>query len=238
MKWTWKQVDMAIGVRSTRQALKDKIDRIQREFDLAEEYRRKHDKLFQVQRFDGYLGQISLRESIFLVDRNTISPHSTVFLEPLSKANKIESFVSGLGFPVHRYECPTQCEGASSTDFVIIPFFARRMTYSELVSLFKESKVKLEALGLNMITYSNYCSTFFRNLPTYELAISNRFTKLPEPEVRDRGSNEDLNDRDEILDDSHYEVVDTNGDFAEVNRSEKQMKKSEKHEQKLRWHYY
>lgn len=269
---TWsgreKQVDMAMGVQSARQALKDKMNGIQSEFILvsgdrdlysvvleiiedgfpvhvwswnnclAKEYRRMQHELVQVHLLDDYLEQIGFRETIFRVDRHTISPHSIVVLEPLSKADEIKSFVSHLNVPVHRYECPTQREGASSKDLVIIPSFAWRMTHVELVNLFKESKAKLEASGLSVRTYSEYCQSSFPHLPTCELAISNRFAELPDLEVGSRGSNEHVDDHDEILDDNRDEMIDANDGFTDVNRSGKQMKKSKKNDQGSRKHCY
>ena len=133
---TWsgreKQVDMAMGVQSARQALKDKMRGIQSEFIfvsgdrdlysavseivddgipvhvwswdncLAGEYRRKQHALVHVYLLDDYLEQIGFHETIFRVERNTISPHSIVVLEPLSRADEISSFVLGLNVPVHR----------------------------------------------------------------------------------------------------------------------------------------
>jgi hypothetical protein len=110
------------------------------------------------------------------------------------------------------------------------------MTHTDLVNLFTESKAKLEASGLSVVTYLQYCQSFYRNRPTYELAISNEFAEPPDLEVGSQGRNEDLDDHDEILDDNRDEVTDVNDGFIEVNRSEKQMKKSMKNKQRLRKH--
>jgi hypothetical protein len=154
----------------------------------------------QVYLLDGYVEQIGYRETTFRVDRNTVSSSSNVVLEPLSKADAIKSFVSSLNVAVYTYECPTQREGASSKDLVIIPSFAWSMTHSESTNLFQNFKTKLEAFGLNVMTYSEYIQGFFRNSPTHELAISNQFAELPD---QSQESNEDLDDRDEILRDSY-----------------------------------
>lgn len=273
---TWsgreKQVDMAMGVQSGRQALKDKMRGIESEFIfvsgdrdlysavsaivddgtpvhvwswnncLAGEYRRKQHGLVQVYLLDDYLEQIGFHETIFRVERNTISPHSIVVLEPLSRADEISSFVSSLNVPVHRYECPTQREGALSKDLVFIPSFARSMTHSDLANLFNGSKAKLEVSGLRVMTYHEYGQRFFRDHPTCELAISNRFAELPDMDVGVEGREGNPDDCNESLDDDCAGTTDANEGFTEVNRSEKQMKKSKKDERSLRnrchWGFY
>ncbi|KAF2101089.1 hypothetical protein NA57DRAFT_55152 [Rhizodiscina lignyota] len=188
---------------------------------------------------DYYLEEIGIRETTFRVDRNTISPHSIVILDPLSKVDEVKSFISGLNIPVHTYECPTQRENAFSKDLVIIPSFVWRMAHSDLVDLFQDSKAKSAASGLNATTYFQYRQHFFWDSRTDELAISNRFAELPDPELPGTGDRSRKSNGDGILGDNHDEVTDTTDGFTQVNhRSEQQKKIFQKGERKWRRHCY
>ncbi|EON99059.1 hypothetical protein UCRPA7_5386 [Phaeoacremonium minimum UCRPA7] len=187
-------------------------------------------ELVQVKLLDDYLEQIGFCETTFRVDRNIINAHSTVVLDPLTKADAIDQFISSMKTPVYRYVCAHVRPEASSQDLVIIPAFARYMEYKELESLFRECKVKLEKQGLSVLSYFEY-SQRVGDLKA-ELAISERFKELPEGEVR--VFNEDDGDYDDdLLVDDHC-GVDTDG-FTKVNyRSEQKLRHLKRDEEKIR----
>lgn len=188
-------------------------------------------ELVQVNLLDDYLEQIGFCETTFRVDRNIINAHSIVVLDPLTRADAIDKFISSMKTPVYRYVCAHVRPGASSQDLVIIPAFARYMEYKELESLFRESKAKLEGQGLSVLSYFEYN----QRVGDYkaELAISQRFKELPEGEIRVFTDEEDGGCGDESLGDDQY-GVDTDG-FTKVNyRSEQKLRHLKKAEEKIR----
>jgi hypothetical protein len=142
---------------------------------LAATYDKEDLPLLQVHLLDHHLETIGFRETVFRVDRNDISPHSIVVLDPLPKSEQIQAFIDQLKTPMYRYENPRKREDASSKDLVLIPAHAKRMKHDDLVSLFQATESKLGEAGLEVLTYSFYCQKYFWDQHQDELAISNRF---------------------------------------------------------------
>lgn len=236
----YRQIPSAFMIVSGDRDLLSAVSKITKEFEfrvhvwswkncLASVYtQQQEDKLIRVHLLDDYLEKIGFRETTFRVDRNTISPHSIVVLDPMPKATEIEEFLSCLRIPVYRYVCAKKRADASSEDLVIIPAHTKRMSFDDLVNLFEEAKAQLETHGLSVFTYMEYSQQYIGDSRD-ELGISNRFKELPE----DDGENDDKDDDED--DGENDNDDDDNDSFIEVNRrSERQKSRLKKDEQKSR----
>jgi NYN domain len=252
-----KQVDQRIAVDSASQAADDQHGGIRSEFMLvsgdsdllpaveaivkrgfpvhiwswenclASVYKQQKEELIQVHFLDDYLEAIGFRETNFRINRTAINPNSVVVLDPLPKADEIEKFVSSLRIPVYRYVYQKKRADASSQDLVIIPAFAEQMEHEGLVKLFQNTQAELKTCGLIVLTFFEYCQRYSKDSSKDELAISNRFAELSNPEDEWQGGNEDVDDNDK--------EENNDGGFTEVNyRSEQQKKGFKRDERKSR----
>lgn len=183
-----------------------------------------------VYKLDEHLEEIGFRESTFRVDRNVISPHSIVVLDPVPQAEAIQAYVSTLRVPVYRYVSTKKRDDSSSEDLIIIPAFAARMEDDELTRLFQDAETRLGKSGLSVLTYANYLQRFrlvAEDERSHELALSNRFQELLELE-RESSSEGD------VAETASY-VEDENDGFTRVNsRSEKRKEHLKRDEMKGR----
>jgi hypothetical protein len=185
---------------------------------LAREYRYEKNDQLQVNELDDHLNVVGFRETMFRIDRDIIDPNSVVVLDPLRKADIIETFCSKLQIPVYRYD-QKRPDLSEQVDLVIIPAFARQMAAKEWDTFFQHAKQQLTSDGLMVLTHMEYRQRYRDSSPSYELAISKRFSEVQVPQgedgfgVGDNSRNDNVQDRD------------NNDGFEMVNRrSERQRK--------------
>lgn len=193
---------------------------------LASVYRIDDD--VKVYLLDNYLEEIGFRETTFRVDLKRISAHSIVVLDPLPRADDIESYVKSLRIPIYQYVSTVKRDDSSSQDLVIIPAFAERMKHNELMDLYKNAESTLGKSGLKVLTHWDYVQRYksgARHGCMDELTISNRFQELPDDEpdseedALEENENEDetkveteANDNDAEANDNDAETNDNNND--------------------------
>ncbi|KAH6663936.1 hypothetical protein F5X68DRAFT_161167 [Plectosphaerella plurivora] len=135
--------------------------------------------LIRVHLLDPFLDQIGFRATSFDTSRAHISLHSIVVLDPLSHADAIDAFLSGLDEPVYRYQFEPRRDDAASCDLVIIPAAARSMGHDELNNLFQSAVKALGKFGIKVVTYLEYQQRFTRPGQASQLILSERFSELP-----------------------------------------------------------
>jgi len=203
---------------------------------LSNAFAQEQDKLVTVHLLDPFLEKIGFRETNFRVDRNTISPHSIVVLNPTSKANEINGIDMALKTSFCRYEYLQERIPGSGRDLVLIPASAKHMSHEDLVNLFQAAKKKLESHGLTVFTFSEYTQRFFKNLPEDNLTISNSFGELLNYGTEPQEGRKELSSNEETHDDG-------NDGFTPVNRrADKRKSYLEANDQKshtrCRWKKY
>jgi hypothetical protein len=213
---------------------------------LATVYKRNDEEiaqgLFEVHFLDDYLEKVGFHANIFRVDRAVINPHSIVVLDPLPRADKVEEFLKRLRTPVYRYEVVPKRADASSQDLAIIPAFAWSMESDKLRGLFMESKTKLEAKGLSVLSYLEYTQKYAdRAGADKSLAISNRFDELPEDKESEDQDDDGRYESDN--DDNKNQESEVEDEWIEVkrglDRKRGRLRKNEDNSRlRCRWRMY
>ena len=132
---------------------------------------------------DNYLDDIGFRETTFRLDRNVFDPQSIVVIDALPEAERINEYLFNLPVPIYSYL--KRHDGDVRPDLIIIPAFAHIMTYEAKERLFVEVKGRLQALGVEVLTYFEYNRSDGSD-PEIIVETSNRFQELPEGSVVSR----------------------------------------------------
>ena len=135
---------------------------------------RKADRVM-VHYLDDYVNDIGFHESAFRLDRSVFDAHSIVIIDALSKADEIRDFLFNLPTATYRYDSSSQDE-TEGQDLIIVPAFARYMTYNQKADLFQEAQEELQAHGLQVLTYLEYSQGRDGDLKLVQ--TSNRFQEL------------------------------------------------------------
>lgn len=197
---------------------------------LAGIYSQRQANRVDVHYLDDYINDIGFHETAFRLDRNTLDPHSIVVIDAFPKADAINEFLLNLRTSTYRYVKSHQ--NGAPRDLIIVPAFARYMTYDEKENLYRESSKRLQAIGLQVFTYLEY-SQHTGAEPDIVVETSNRFHELPGggfgPHVDDAPDDEEQFENDD--------------GFTEVNTSARRQKaRMRTNEQKSRsrcdWRLY